>query len=236
VEATHTHTGHPKELFFKNNRDMFEKFNHKIIHVIVDDFPHTFPNIDYEKKEQWINEKFQRNCGTRGFSQIPEGVKDEDIVIVADLDEIPDPRVLCRVKSDIDIVSLEMHFYYYNLHTKIKNNWYHAKLVSIGWLKQFKRTLDNIRFINCGYIPNSGWHLSYFGDVRFIQNKLQNFAHQEFNKIEITDTDVIMNKINTHTNLFDDTILEYCPIKSNPYLPLDYDKYLSKFIYIKTYF
>lgn len=229
VEATHTHAGHPKELFFKNSQRMFEKFSSKIIHVVVDDFPHIFPNINYEKKEQWVNEKFQRNCITRGLSLIPD-LCDDDILIVSDLDEIPDPRVLRMCNSNIDIVSLEMHLYYYNLHTKVKEKWYHAKLVSIRSLNNSKYAIDDVRFVKCGYIPNSGWHLSYFGDVRFIQNKLKNFAHQEFNTSSINDTDIITNKINTHTNLFDDIKLEYSPVKSNPYLPIGYEKYLSKFI------
>ena len=230
VEATHTHAGHPKELFFKNNQHMFEKFNSKIIHVVVDDFPHKFPNINIAKKEQWINEKFQRNCGIRGLSQIPN-LHDDDTLIVSDLDEIPDPRVLSMCNSNnIDILSLEMHLYYYNLHTKVKEKWYHAKIVSIGRLNRSKYSLDDVRFVKCNYIQNSGWHLSYFGDVRFIQNKLKNFAHQEFNTDAINDTDIINNKIKTHTNLFDDVKLEYCPVKSNPYLPIGYEKYLSKFI------
>jgi beta-1,4-mannosyl-glycoprotein beta-1,4-N-acetylglucosaminyltransferase len=93
---------------------MFEKFNSKIIHIVVDDFPYKFPNINYNNKEQWINEKFQRNCGTRGLSQITN-LCDDDILIVSDLDEIPDPRVLSSITYGMDIASLEMHLYYYNL-------------------------------------------------------------------------------------------------------------------------
>ena len=40
--------------------------------------------------------------------------------------------------NNIDILSLEMHLYYYNLHTKVKEKWYHAKLVSIGRLNKSK--------------------------------------------------------------------------------------------------
>jgi len=32
-----------------------------------------------------------------------------------------------------------------------------------------------------------GWHLSYFGDINFIKNKINNFAHQEFNNNNFTD-------------------------------------------------
>ena len=232
VEATHTHAGHPKELFFKNNQHLFEKFSSKIIHVVVDDFPYTFPNIDYEKKEQWINEKFQRNCGVRGLSQIPN-LLDDDLIIVSDLDEIPDPRILTLIKRDnvaIQTVSLEMIFYYYNLHNKVANKWYSAKITAVGVLNASEYKLNDVRFVKCGYIPNSGWHLSYFGDASFIQNKLKNFAHQEFNTDAITNQDSIFNKIKTNINLFDDVKLEHVPIKSNPYLQIGYEKYLTKFI------
>ncbi len=232
VEATHTHAGHTKELFFKNNRHNFSKFNSKIIHIIVDDFPYIFPNINYENKEQWVNEKFQRNCGVRGLTQIPE-LKDDDILIVSDLDEIPDVRVLSDTKQtnyEINILSFEMHLYYYNLHTKIKDKWFHAKMVSIKHLNECNYKLDDVRFVKCGYIPNSGWHLSYFGDANFIRNKLQNFSHQEHNTDTITNIDNITKKITSHTNLFNDVQLEYCPIKSNPYLPFGYEKYLMKYV------
>jgi beta-1,4-mannosyl-glycoprotein beta-1,4-N-acetylglucosaminyltransferase len=232
VESTHTFAGHPKELFYKNNQPMFGKFNSKIIHVIVDDFPHIFPDIDYNKKEQWMNEKFQRNCGIRGLSQL-SGLHEKDMLIVADIDEVPDPRIISIIKEkkhNIEVASLEMHFYYYNLHTKIKTNWYHAKIISIGKLKKHEYSIEDIRFLNCKYIRNCGWHLSYFGDVSFIQNKLHNFSHQEFNTVAITNGDVIRDKISTRTNLFDDVKLEHRPIENNEYLPVGYETYLEKFI------
>lgn len=37
VEATQTFTGEPKELFFLKNKNLFSKYEDKIIHVVVDD-------------------------------------------------------------------------------------------------------------------------------------------------------------------------------------------------------
>jgi len=48
VEATHTRVDKVKPLFYQENKHLFEKCNNKIIHVIVDDFPHKYPNIDFE--------------------------------------------------------------------------------------------------------------------------------------------------------------------------------------------
>ena len=39
VEATHTHVGNPKPLFFQENKELFAPYLHKIIHIVVDDFP-----------------------------------------------------------------------------------------------------------------------------------------------------------------------------------------------------
>ena len=46
VESTHTFTGYPKKLFYNENKKLFDKFNQKIIHIIVDDFPYKYPNIN----------------------------------------------------------------------------------------------------------------------------------------------------------------------------------------------
>ena len=52
VESRHTFVGKEKSLFYNENKQLFEIFNHKIIHIIVDDFPHKYPNINIEAGEQ----------------------------------------------------------------------------------------------------------------------------------------------------------------------------------------
>ena len=61
VESTHTHIGKEKPLFFNENRNLFEKFMNKIIHIIVDDLPHKYPNVNICNNDVWNNEFFQRN-------------------------------------------------------------------------------------------------------------------------------------------------------------------------------
>ena len=39
VEATRTHTGKPKPLYFADNRKRYDRYAHKIIHVVADDLP-----------------------------------------------------------------------------------------------------------------------------------------------------------------------------------------------------
>ena len=232
VESMHTFVGKEKPLFYQENKHLFEKFNHKIIHIIVDDFPHKYPNIDFEKKEQWNNEKFQRNCISRGIDKLE--LNNQDIIIIADVDEIPNPKILEQIKNKeitIDINIIEMDLYYYNLHSKFDGMlWYHAKILTFEKYNELNIGCDKIRFYNCPIIKNAGWHLSYFGNEKFIKNKLENFSHQENNKVEFTDEKLIKERINNGKDLFDRSVkIITIPIEDNDNLPPDYNVYLTNF-------
>jgi beta-1,4-mannosyl-glycoprotein beta-1,4-N-acetylglucosaminyltransferase len=51
-------------------------------------------------------------------------------------------------------------------------------------------------------IKNGGWHFSYVARIPQIIQKLESFAHQEFNKPEYKDPEVIQAKIRAGMDLF----------------------------------
>ena len=235
VESTHTFIGKEKPLFFNCNKHLFEEFNHKIIHIIVDDFPHKLPNI-ITKDNVWENEFFQRNAISRGLEQIGNLLNPSDIIIISDVDEIPDPNTLHSIKTNnndsIEIYNLQMDVYYYNLNIKHNDKWDLCKILSYEKYKYCKIhniTCNDIRKTHAYSILNGGWHLSYFGDAKFIQNKIQNFSHQEFNKPEFTDLSIIEERIKNSLNLYNDPNFKIIQIKDNNYLPPEYDKYLVNY-------
>ena len=63
VESTQTFTGHKKPLFYLENRNMFDKFNDKILYVIVNDIHYKHPNINYNLNHKWKNEYQRVNIG-----------------------------------------------------------------------------------------------------------------------------------------------------------------------------
>ena len=66
VESTHTFTGVPKKLFYNENKKLFKQFEEKIVHVIVDDFPHkNFVNNGL----QWQNEDHQCVTASNWYKQ-----------------------------------------------------------------------------------------------------------------------------------------------------------------------
>jgi beta-1,4-mannosyl-glycoprotein beta-1,4-N-acetylglucosaminyltransferase len=231
VESKFTFTGKEKQLYFNENKDKFEMFKDKIIHIIVEDCPYKFPTINFNKREQWQNEYFQRNAISQGIQAI--SLQENDAIIIADLDEIPDPRLLAQIKSGdlrIDIHTLEMDFYYYNLHSRFNDKWAMAKILSYSKYKELHTSCEAIRTRGCPILKCAGWHLSYFGDSKFIQNKIINFSHQELNHSEFTDIEKIQERIVQSRDLYDRrTNMTHIKLDENTYLPIDYDKYLVNF-------
>ena len=223
VESSVTFTGKSKKLYYFENKKLFEKYSHKIIHVIVEDIPF----IENPLKEQvWKNEKFQRNCISRGLDSLILNKK--DIIIFSDVDEIPDPTTLELLKeSNIDsIYALEQDFYYYSLNNMMSNKWYYSKITTYENYKISGLSIDQIRWSNFNFIKQGGWHLSYFGSPDFISNKIKNFSHQEYNTPEFTNTSVISERVKNGVDLFlrSDTQLQKIPLHLNKYLPPKYSE------------
>ena len=82
VESTTDHQGNSKKLNFDIKK--FKKFRRKIIYIVVDDTSEAIkkPHIGGES----LVEQHQRNSLTRGL----KNCRDDDLIILSDVDEIPD--------------------------------------------------------------------------------------------------------------------------------------------------
>ena len=195
VESTCDHQGNPKKLNFDLNK--FKKFKSKIIYVLVDD---TADSI--KKKHKWgesLIEQHQRNSIMRGL----KNCSDNDLIILSDVDEIPDPNKLNLFdkKSKYAVFSQKMFNYKINLLNETENNWHGSKiclkknLKSPQWLRnlKFKKypfwRLDKPR--NLQIIDNGGWHFAYLQSPENISKKIKSFAHGEFNKENFTNEENI---------------------------------------------
>lgn len=218
VESTQTFTGTPKKLYYEENKDMFIKFADKIIHVIVDDMPDT--------QNAWDREKHQRDCITRGVNKL--NLLDSDVIIISDVDEIPNTSILAEIKTSgtfNGIFVLEQDMYYYNITTKFDNKWYKVKILNFYIFKQ--NSPETIRRTPCHAMYRGGWHFSYFGDIDFIVNKINNFSHQEFNNEKFTNKSTIEKLIRNNKDLFFNKDPRYVPIKKNKFLPKNYKMLLN---------
>jgi beta-1,4-mannosyl-glycoprotein beta-1,4-N-acetylglucosaminyltransferase len=240
VESTHTFSGHPKPLYYQENKERFSDFNDKIIHIVID-IPYKIPNINYKKDHQWQNEYYQRNCIQIGINRIRDILKDDDIILTSDVDEIPNPQVLIDLKNNtlkfnrnmLNRLALDM--YYYNLYYRIGegSNWHGIKLMTFHTYNKNKLTFQQMRvweYTNpVPIVENGGWHLSYFGDIQFIVDKISSFSHQEYNNSNFINKKKLEDNIKNGINLLNNTSLVFIPINENKNLPAKYDTYLKKF-------
>ncbi len=90
VEANKTQRGVKKKFNFEERKNEFSVYAEKIIYIKVMDLP------EYTGEMDWAIENFQRNCITRGL----KNCKPNDLVIVSDLDEIPNPDLLKALCED----------------------------------------------------------------------------------------------------------------------------------------
>ena len=240
VESKYTFSGDIKPLHYLNNKTLFEKYNHKIIHIVVD-LPFKAPNINYNLNEQWKNEYHQRNAIKHGIDMIIEKLDNTDIILTSDVDEIPNPQILIKAKNNSlpynpnTLNRLALDMYYYNLYYRIGegSNWHGIKLMTVYAYKTNKLTFQEMRVLeHSKFVPvieKGGWHLSYFGDINFIINKIGSFSHQEYNNNNYIDKNKLEKKIKNGVNLLNDSNLVYIPIEENTNLPTQYDIYLKNF-------
>ncbi len=208
VEATKNHAGKNKKLNFKIEN--FSKFKKKIHYIIVDDLP---INVDPPKKgwhENHSRDQFQRNAIQRGLNEL----NGEDLVMISDIDEIPNPKKIDEFNPDNKIgCFLQKNFQSkINLLNVTDGAWPGTKicqkkiLKSPQWLRDLKikkRSFWNIFKSNIQIINDGGWHFSFLKDPESIKRKIISYSHQEYNTNKFTNIEFIKNKISSGEDLFD---------------------------------
>ena len=212
AEATKNHAGHPKKLNFNINN--FSKFRDKIIYLVIEDLP---THVKFFKKgwhENHLRDQFQRNSLERGYKDF----SDEDLIMISDIDEIPDPKKIKNFK----IENRYACFMQKNFQSKINllnitdGQWAGTKicqkkyLKSPQWLRNlkikkrsfFKFFKKEVQIINDG-----GWHFSFLKDPKSIKNKIISYSHQEYNTQDYTNIKKIEEKISLGKDLFERNIV-----------------------------
>ena len=84
--------------------------------------------------------------------------------MISDVDEIPDIKLLTKIKFNnynIDLLSLQLDTYYYNLNSRCDAYRTASKIFSYKKYKQLNNTIQEIRISQVSSIVNAGWHLSF---------------------------------------------------------------------------
>jgi beta-1,4-mannosyl-glycoprotein beta-1,4-N-acetylglucosaminyltransferase len=217
VEANTGFSGNKKPLRF--NIDKLHKFKDKIIYK-----PYTIT----PSNNAWENEANQRRHLINGlFEAAPEKA---DLVMLSDVDKIPDTDILANIKSTglHGALAFYHNFYYYNYRCRNINKWAGTVLTSIDGLNGlFNNDFEIVRNSRWGVhkigspgdYNSGGWHFSYFGDENYIIDKIKNFSHQEYNNPTYTDPEKIKNLIKEGKDLFFREEQKYEFLDNQTYLP-----------------
>ena len=223
VESTVTFNSNPKQLLFNDNRHLFDKFKDKIIHVVIDDSPSSFLTINYidnpttdgevlknkilkyvdespnwpRHETHWGVETYQRESIIKGLINCDE----DDIIIISDVDEIPNPIEIEKIKNNIgEVFNFNQKMYYYYVNILKENNWSGPKACNWGKLKTISLNSLRQNKHTTKTISDGGWHFSFMGGESKVIEKIEAYAHQEYNKPYYKDN--VKNNIMTNTDPF----------------------------------
>ena len=198
VESTYTHSGKPRKLLFDMKK--FSKFKNKINYIVLDERPVSLFSVNNEDSDHSKNSKYILNAVKRENLQRDtilkglESASPEDLIIVSDVDEIPDLENNNFNKTKNEIISFRQKFYYYKFNLKLNNfPWFGSKackrknLVSPQWLRNIKSKaypfwrldtfFSNKKYQNIKIINNGGWHFSNIKTPADIEKKMKTYLH-----------------------------------------------------------
>lgn len=207
VEASQTFTGKKKPYYLDDVLDSLkDEWKEKICIYRVE-----FPDQDLTS---WQREHIQRNYIAEALKHI--GVSEKDLVVISDADEIWNPKTVAKVKYKNIPVRLDVKQYFWNVHWQVPdhcNQGARPVLCQARYLAN--HTPQDLRSMILPLIPNGGWHFSFFGEEEKVKNKIESFAHTEYDQEEFKSYDAIANRIKNGIDPFDRFPLKYYEVDSS---------------------
>lgn len=223
IESSKTFTGNSKRLVFQDSQNRFLDIMDKIVHVVIHDLP---------TGDAWTKERFLRNSLYQS-----DYIRDGDIFIVSDVDEIIRPSVLQYLKycsgynSSYLMFHVDLFYYSYNNRLTTRYWWNHPDAVIVS-----KETaaipLDDLRAHkrpDALAIMNSGWHCSScFPSLKMMRDKLHSFSHTNLDVPQFREKGHIVNVVRKGLDWFDrkSQIFEHVdPVDIPQYLHMHMDRF-----------
>ena len=144
VESSFTHKGDKRDLKF--NHQKFKKFKDKLIYITYDEEPAEIiknkvnaEDDEATKSFKYIENAILRENGQR--NQILKGLelaKNDDMILISDVDEIPNLENLDLSKINEKIILFNQDMFYYRFNLKLPNlDWTGTK----GCKKKFLKSV-----------------------------------------------------------------------------------------------
>ncbi|MBV8423554.1 MAG: hypothetical protein JO349_00050, partial [Candidatus Eremiobacteraeota bacterium] len=167
-EAPFTFRGAPKPLYFREAAERFTAWREKIIHLVYEGPSSSDP---------WDNEWGQRNWLFIGV----ENADPDDLVLIGDCDEIPDPKNVARRPIRKPIVAHRQRFSIGYVNRVSPVVWVGTRAIlrrnvlHFGSMSEVRKRPESET-----EAVDGGWHFSSFGGAGVMQRKLQSYSHAEY--------------------------------------------------------
>ena len=224
VESEYFHNGKKRKLKFDINK--FKKFENKIIYIIHKNEPDGIINLNDKDNEDdksyklilnaHLRENDQRNHISQGLAK----ADNDDLILISDVDEIPNLQSINLSKINNQIIIFEQNIFYYKFNRYLPNfKWFGTKackkkkLISPQWLRNIKNKkfyfwrvdtfFSKNRYINKLFIQNGGWHFSNIKNANNLELKLKSYLHHRDYEVEELGYNKINELINSNETIYD---------------------------------
>ena len=224
VESTYNHKGEKRNLKFDIKK--FTKFKDKIKYIVYDIEPEGIETISEDDNESIKSSKYILNAARRENGQrnyIIQGLlnsDDEDVILISDLDEIPNLSNHNLKNIDEKILLFKQDMFYYKFNLQIPNfKWVGTKackkkkLISPQWLRNIKDRkypfyridtfFSQTKYTNIEFVNQGGWHFSNIKTASEIEHKLKSYLHHREFDLEPLSKNEIENIIKNKKAIYD---------------------------------
>ena len=224
VESKYFHNGKERQLKFDIKK--YKKFENKIIYIVHENEPAGIHKVNKEDDEGIKSYKLITNAHLRENDQrnhISQGLNnatDNDLILISDVDEIPNFESINLEKIKNQLIFFEQSLFYYKLNRYLPNFiWYGTKgckkkyLKSPQWLRNIKSKkflfwrLDTLfsdtKYINKYFINDGGWHFSNLKNAEDIELKLKSYLHHRDYEVEELGAKKINELIKNNQTIYD---------------------------------
>ena len=224
VESKYFHNGKERQLKFDIKK--YKQFENKIIYIVHKNEPAGIHKVNKEDDEGIKSYKLITNAHLRENDQrnhISQGLNnatDNDLILISDVDEIPNFESINLEKIKNQLIFFEQSLFYYKLNRCLPNFiWYGTKgckkkyLKSPQWLRNIKSKkflfwrLDTLfsdtKYINKYFINDGGWHFSNLKNAEDIELKLKSYLHHRDYEVEELGAKKINELIKNNQTIYD---------------------------------
>lgn len=207
IESKYTFTGKEKNLDYADGDFKYDS----VINFCAD-----VPN----NGNPWDNEFSQRNYIKTALQTF--NPKDDDIIIISDVDEIPRCESVVTYLPQMKQTFLMMNHYggYLNL-IYGRNSWPYCKITTWGLLKNTTPNSVRLDGNDNSALQDAGWHFGWMGGIERAMTKFKSFSHQESEIQQYADYEKLKSRLENGQSIFGNDFIEICEIDQT------YPKYIK---------